>query len=136
MYQTYCILSQNEYNSIQNKGTSVPIKEREKEMKQYGAFKATEFSKRQIGVVFAKAKSGALKIEKWFMSELYTLADFYGYDDNGNVADNERDVLAILDAVFANNENAQNIIDETEAKWFSRYGRKTQAKCDRNAFVA
>lgn len=31
-------------------------------MKEYGAFKATDFSKKQINVIFAKAKSGELKI--------------------------------------------------------------------------
>lgn len=104
-------------------------------MKQYGASKATEFTRKQIGVLFSKAKSGALKVEKWFMNELYTLADYYGYDDNCSVADCERDVLKILEAVFANDESAQSLIDETENKWYGLYGRKTQAKCDRTAFV-
>lgn len=51
-------------------------------MKQYGLMKATEFTKKQVNVIFAKAKHGELKVEKWFISELYTLADYYNYDDN------------------------------------------------------
>lgn len=105
-------------------------------MKQYGAMFATEFTKKQINVIFAKAKSGALKVEKWFISELYNLADFYGYDDNRGVAAQERNVLNILEAVFANdNETAQTLISETANDWFKSYGNKNRAKCDRNIFV-
>lgn len=49
-------------------------------MKQYGAMKATEFSRKQIGVIFAKAKAGELKVEKFVMSDFYTMADYYDYD--------------------------------------------------------
>ena len=38
-------------------------------MKQYGANKATEFTKKQIGVIFANAKSGNLKIENWVIKD-------------------------------------------------------------------
>lgn len=34
-------------------------------MKNYGAMKATEFTRKQIGVIYSKAKKGELKIEKW-----------------------------------------------------------------------
>lgn len=106
-------------------------------MKNYGARKATEFTKKQINVIWAKAKNGELKVEKWFISELYDLADFYGYDDNRSVEESEKDVLKILDAVFANNaEQAQELINNTAEKWFHLFGKKTQNKCDRTAFVA
>lgn len=106
-------------------------------MKQYGFNKATEFSRKQINVVFAKAKSGAIKVEKWFINELYNLAEYYGYDDNRSVEMSEKQVLAILEAVFANdNEKAQNLIDAVENDWFNSYSRKNQAKCDRTAFIA
>ncbi len=36
-------------------------------MIQYGANKATEFSKKQIGVIFGMAKRGELKVEKFIM---------------------------------------------------------------------
>ena len=105
-------------------------------MKQYGFFKATDFTKKQVGVVFARAKSGALKIEKWFIQELYNLADYYGYDDNCSVARQEREVKSILDAVFANDmETAQRLIDDTTQKWYDSYGKKTKATCDRAEFV-
>ena len=106
-------------------------------MKLYGAFKATEFTKKQINVVFAKAKSGDLKIEKWFMGELYSLADYYGYDDNRSVESSEREVKEILEAVFSNDlTKAQELICKIADSWYSLYGRKTQAKCDRTLFVA
>ena len=106
-------------------------------MKQYGMKKATEFTSKQVGVIFARAKSGALKVEKWFMSELYTLADFFGFDDNRNVEMQEREVKDILAAVFAGDlATAQELIDRTATAWFNDYGRKTQAKCDRTVFVA
>lgn len=106
-------------------------------MKQYGAMKATEFSRKQINVVFVKAKKGEIKVEKWFMSELYSLADYYNYDDNGSVEASETQVLKILDAVFSNNnEKAQELIDSTADRWFSLMGRKGKEKCNRNVFVA
>lgn len=106
-------------------------------MKQYGAMKATEFSKKQISVIYGKAKAGQLKVEKWFMSELYNLADYYGYDDNRTVEFSEMEVKEILNAVFANNnDDAQALINYCTEKWFNAYGKKTQAKCDRTLFVA
>lgn len=105
-------------------------------MKQYGANKATEFTKKQINVIFAKAKNGTLKVEKWFISECYALAEYYGYDDNRSIEDSERQVLKILEAVFANNDEvAQKLINETADDWFNYYSSKKQAKCDRNIFV-
>ena len=106
-------------------------------MKQYGYQKATEFSKGQISVIYGKAKRGELKVEKWFMQELYNLADYFGYDDNHSVEQSESAVNDILEAVFANdNEKAQTLITSTADKWYSLYGKKTQAKCDRKIFVA
>lgn len=106
-------------------------------MKQYGYFKATEFTKKQISVIYSKAKSGELKVEKWFMSHLYNLDDYYGYDDNRSVEESELAVLKILKSVFDGDiKTAQKLINETENKWFNLYGRKTQAKCDRTVFVA
>lgn len=105
-------------------------------MTQYGFKKSTDFTKKQINVIFAKAKAGALKVEKWFMSELYILADFFGYDDNRSMEMSEREVLSILDAVFANDAAlAQRLIDETATKWYDAYSFKNQAKCDRTLYV-
>lgn len=101
-------------------------------MKTYGANKSTEFSKKQIGVVFGKAKAGELKVERFIMSDLYDLADYYGYDDNGNVERAERKVLAILDEVFAgNNEKAQALIDEYTESTFNGLSNKAKAKANR-----
>lgn len=106
-------------------------------MKQYGAFFATEFSKKQVNVIYAKAKCGDLKVEKWFINELYTLSDYYGYDSNRSVASQELDVKSIIKAVFENDIiNAQDIINTTEDKWYSLMSRKNQEKCCRDIIVA
>lgn len=106
-------------------------------MKQYGAKKATDFTEKQISVIYANAKRGALKVEKWFLNELYDLATYIGYDDNRSVERDEKAVKEILEAVFANEiEKAQSLIDYTTNDWYNSYGRKTQEKCDRNVFVA
>ena len=105
-------------------------------MKQYGARFATEFTKKQIGVIYRMAKAGELKVEQWIMNDLYNLADYYGYDDNRSVADTERKVLNILDKVFANETaGAQELIDRFTADRFDRISRKRQATVKRE-FVA
>lgn len=69
-------------------------------MRNYGANKTTEFTKKQIGVIYRMAKNGELKVEKWVISDFYDLADYYGYDDNRNVEASEKKIKKILDAVF------------------------------------
>lgn len=102
-------------------------------MKRYGANKATEFTRKQINVIFAKAKGGDLNVEKWVIADFYNMADYYGYDDNGNAEESERDILKIIESVFSgNNEKAQALINEYTNKWFERMGRKAQTKADRN----
>lgn len=103
----------------------------DKKMKVYGANKATEFTKKQISVIYGKAKSGDLKIEKWYMSRLYDLADYYGYDDNKNVEDEERGILELIENVFSGHlEKAQEIINEAQERVFNLMSRKYQAKCN------
>lgn len=101
-------------------------------MKQYGARFATEFTKKQIGVIYRMAKTGDLKVEQWIMSELYDLADYYGYDDNRSVADKEVKVLRILDKVFSNETaEAQELIDEYTTWLFDHISTKRQATVKR-----
>jgi hypothetical protein len=101
-------------------------------MKTYGAMKATEFSKKQIGVIYRNAKAGTLKVETWMMNMLYRLADYYSYDDNGSVADSERQVLRILDKVFAGEmAEAQTIIDEFTAHEFDLLSNKAKKAANR-----
>lgn len=103
-------------------------------MKQYrNGMKATEFSKKQIGVVYRLAKIGDLKVEKWVMSEFYDLADYYGYDDNRNVEWDETWIQKILECVFSNNiEEAQERINNYTKDSFSRLGYRAQKSADRN----
>ena len=101
-------------------------------MKQYGARFATEFTKRQIGVIYRMAKNGELKVEQWVMNQFYNLADFYGYDDNRSVADEEVKILHILDKVFANETaEAQELIDEYTTWLFGHISTKRQATVKR-----
>jgi len=105
-------------------------------MKQYGQNQTTEFSRKQIGVIFAAAKRGDLKIEKWVISRFYGLADFYGVDWNHGIAKEEQDILAILNKVFAKNmvEAQERINLYTEQNW-KTFTAKAQAKMNRE-FVA
>ncbi len=106
-------------------------------MKQYGMNKATEITKKQVGVIYGKAKTGALKVEKWFISELYDLADFYGMDTNRSAEMAETEAKTILEAVFENDlATAQKRIDRIAEMWYSRFSRKKQETCNRAEFVA
>ena len=101
-------------------------------MKNYGAKKATEISKKQIGMIYAKAKSGELKVERWYMSELYDLADYYGYDDNGSAAEHESIVLRILEAAFSGDtEKTQELIDRDTVRVWALLSRKRQQAASR-----
>lgn len=101
-------------------------------MREYRTGKATEFSKKQIGVIYWKAKEGTLKVEKWVISELYDLADYFGYDDNRSVEQSERKVLKILESVFSGNfKKAQTLIDEYTESEFKSLSRKYQERVDR-----
>ena len=102
-------------------------------MKQKEAKKATEFSKKQIGVIYRMAKNGELQGEQWVMSELYDLADYYGFDDNGSVEASERDIKEILEKVFAGKiAEAQELIDKYTEYNYSLFGKKRQQKLNRN----
>lgn len=101
-------------------------------MKQYGFNQATEFSKKQIGVIYRAAKSGDLKVEKWFMSRMYDLADFYGMDSNGSIAKEEQGIKRILEAVFAGNlAEAQERIENEQQHTFSLFTEKAQKSMSR-----
>ena len=106
-------------------------------MKTYGnGMKATEFSKKQINVLFAKAKKHELQIEVWFMQRMYVLADFYDYDNNGSIAEEEQGIKQILEAVFADDiEKAQMLINRETASTFGSFTEKYQRSFDRN-FIA
>lgn len=105
-------------------------------IRQYGSKYATEFTKKQISVIYYKAKSEELRVEKWFILELYALADYFGYDDNKNIANEEKEVLDILKEVFDNNlDKAQKLIDETSNKWYNLYSNKIKSKINRNLFI-
>ena len=96
-------------------------------MRQNGPYKYTEFTRKQINVLYGKAKSGELKVEKWVMKEFYDLAEYRGYDDNRNVERSERSILQILDAMFAGRlEDTQKLINEYTEKNYSLMGEKAK----------
>ena len=93
--------------------------------------KSTEFTTKQINVVYGCAKRGELKVEKWLMKELYNDAEYYGYDYNGTMESNERTVMQLLESVFSKNyEKAQQCINELTAD-FELYGKKFRQQADR-----
>lgn len=103
-------------------------------MKRYGFQFATEATRKQIGVVYAKAKKGELNIERWLMSKLYEHADYYGYDDNRSVEREETVfVKPLLDAVFNGDlEKAQTLIDNRQSEIEKLYSRKFVANADKS----
>lgn len=102
-------------------------------MRSYGANKATEFTKKQINVIFAKAKAGELKVESWIMKDFYNLADYYGYDDNGAVERAEQKVKDIIEAAFAGDiEKAQKGIDAYTESELNSLTDKRKAEIDRS----
>ena len=77
-------------------------------MKAYGMKKATEFTKKQVGVIYRNYKEGTLEMADNTMKEFYKLADFYGFDDNRNIERREHVIKNILNAIFENDiEKAQ-----------------------------
>lgn len=102
-------------------------------MKRYGNMKATEFTKKQINVIYAKAKSQELKVEKWVISDFYNLADYYGYDDNMSVETAERDIKEIIETMFAGNlEKTQELINDYTERTWNLLSIKRQKKSDRS----
>lgn len=98
--------------------------------------KSTEITRKQIGVIYGKAKNGELTVEKWIMSDFYNMADYYGYDDNRGVEENEFKIKMILEDVFAGDiEEAQKKVDDYTEFTFDHLGRKSREKIDRTLFV-
>lgn len=103
---------------------------------KYGAYKKAGFTKKHIGVLYSKAKNGQLKIEKWVMSKLYDMTDYFGYDDNRTFEKDAQSVANILNLVFeGNDKEAQEQIDFMSNSWYQSMSRKYQEKIDRNSFL-
>ena len=100
-------------------------------MQTYGMNKTTEFTKKQISVIYSKAKNGELKVEKWVIKELYDLADYYGYDDNKSVEEREQKIMNIINKMF-NGENVQELINEYTEKNYNLMSKKNQQRADRD----
>lgn len=102
-------------------------------MREYGNNKATEFTKKQISVIYGAAKRNELKVEKWIISEFYDLADYYGFDDNRSVERAEAEILQILSAVFNKDmTEAQRLIDLYTESTFNALGSKRKSTVNRN----
>lgn len=91
-------------------------------MKQYGRNAATEFTRKQVNVIFALSKQGKLTVPQKKMDDFYALADFYaevaGFDELKSYVERcEKQILQILVAVFAEDYDlAQKHIDEYNIK--------------------
>lgn len=101
--------------------------------RDYLGCKTTEVSRKQINVLFAKAKCGELNIKKWIMNDFYNIADYKGYDDNGSIADDERSILRIIQEVFNGTiEKTQDLIDTYTEETYNRLGTKMKEYADKN----
>ena len=101
-------------------------------MKSYGPNKATEFTKKQINVIYGKAKGGELHLEKWLVSRLYDMADFYGQDYSGEAEREERYILRALEQVFSGNvAAAQETLDNYKDSCLNSFTTNYLNKLDR-----
>ena len=103
-------------------------------MKVYrNGMRATGFSKKQINVLFAKAKNHELQIEAWFMKRMYSLADFYGYDENRSIEHEEQGILLIIEAVFSGDlEKTQSLINRETENIFDTFIPRYQKTFDKS----
>lgn len=102
-------------------------------MIQYGANKATEITKKQVNAIYAAAKRGDIKVERWLITEFYNVADYYGYDDNHTVEECERGLKLLINDLFSRDYKAvQKRIDEYTAELETRYSRKFRETADRS----
>lgn len=102
-------------------------------MKTYkNGMKATEFNKGQIGQIYKKAKNGELKVERFIMSDLYDMAEYYNYDHNGSAERAERQIKKIIAAVESNNTTeAQELIDAYTVETYNLLSLKAQKTANR-----
>ena len=77
-----------------------------------------KITRKQIDVIFSKAKAGELNVEKWMMKTLYGLSDMKDLPYTTYV-----EIKHILDDVFSGNiSNAQRLINEmTEEEYKKVY---------------
>jgi hypothetical protein len=100
-------------------------------MKRYGTMFATEFNKNSLKPLYMLSKNGSLKVEKWAMNYIYDLADYYGYDFNRSVEDDERHIKEIIQYVSQNDlETAQKKINEYTDSVFNLLSKKNQKSCN------
>ena len=67
-----------------------------------------KITRKQIDVIFSKAKAGELNVEKWMMNTLYGLSNMKDLPYTTYV-----EIKHILDDIFSGNiSNAQRLIDE------------------------
>lgn len=102
-------------------------------MKQYSnGMKATEFSKKQINVLYGFAKRGELKIEKWVIKDFYDYADYYNFDYNRSAEMAEVEILEILKSMFNGAiKECQALINAYTEKHMELLSIKNQRNADR-----
>jgi len=91
-------------------------------------------TRKMANVIFACAKAGKIKLERWQMSSIYNLADKssddYIIDWNGNTSKEVDAVREILNCVFSGDfEKAQAKINK--AFDLADYGKSFRNKADR-----
>lgn len=98
-------------------------------MKIYAnGMKSSNIKKSDLAPLYKKAKAGDVQVEKWFMSKMYDLAGFYGYDDNCTMQRFENRIERILSA----KDELQTVINEMTELTLQEYTLKYQSKFDRS----
>lgn len=92
----------------------------------------SSITRKQVNVLFAKAKAGELKIERFAISAMYDLADGYFWEAGESMKEDEKNVKAAVNNVFNGKMSAaQDRINKYTAEIFGRCTEKKQAELNR-----
>lgn len=104
-------------------------------MKTYGTFVATDIDRKKVKSLWAMAKRGTLVVEHWFGTELFRLANYFGYESE-KAEQREKQVLNILDALDEHHvKTAQELIYKTTSQWYNEMSDKQREQISRAKFV-
>lgn len=123
------------YNIIKIKREANSKKlEREKVMKAYAnGMKSSTVSRKQVGVLYGMAKRGEVKIEKFVMADFYDISDYYGYDDNRTLENDESSLKEMINLAFEKKyDELQEAVDKYSEKLFHSFSKKRQQESDRS----
>lgn len=103
-------------------------------MKAYAnGMKSSTISRKQVGVLYGMAKRGEVKIEKFVMADFYNIADYYGYDDNRTLENDESSLKEMINLAFEKKyDELQEAVNKYSEKLFHGFSKKRQQESDRS----